>query len=173
MDVQGVCNHWSYLAPTSAIGASKFRCLVKPLDHLPRNGVFYPVYCVLRLLSYLWDALWSLSWSGISPFRFQMKMKFIPRDHNNVSPAHAHETTDSWPRPHYTSECPWILSVGTYGWPWRSSWAHVWFYKRARTLARAVNFSPVLISWSESVCVSVCLRQSPCLRASCVSIQRG
>ena len=35
------------------------------LDHLPLNGMFYPVYCVLCQLSYLWNALWSLSWSGI------------------------------------------------------------------------------------------------------------
>ena len=59
--------------PYKCYGASKFHRLVKPLDHLPRNGVFYPVYCVLRLLSYLWDALWSLSWSGISPFILDSK----------------------------------------------------------------------------------------------------
>ena len=51
--------------PLKYYGASKFHRLVKPLDHLALNGVFYPVYCVLCQLSYLWHALWSLSWSGI------------------------------------------------------------------------------------------------------------
>ena len=70
----GGCTGYAIIGRTTPLKVLWTWCrrLVKPLDHLPLNGVFYPVYCVLRLLSYLWDALWSLSWSGIFPFRFQM-----------------------------------------------------------------------------------------------------
>ena len=59
--------HWSYHIPKvlHMYGVRKVRHLFKPLDHLLLNGVFYPVYCVLCQLSYLWNAFWNLSYSRI------------------------------------------------------------------------------------------------------------
>ena len=51
--------------PLKYYGVRKVRRVIKPLFHLALSRVFYPVCCVLRQLSYLWDALWSLSWGGI------------------------------------------------------------------------------------------------------------
>ena len=54
--------------PLKYYGVRKVCCLVKPLDHLSPNGVFYPIYCVLHQLSFLWDVLWSLSQGEILRF---------------------------------------------------------------------------------------------------------